>query len=141
MVDPYVPMERLKQEVTSITLVNNTKKTEDVTVPQGERWLLLNVKMANNDDVTRDIRCTIYKEAAKTNMIRHLMFYAAVPTNAYRQWPSWPSGGTSGSATFQNALVILDSGNTLDCIWEAGGASAGAVDADGLVVEYLKVEI
>ncbi|MFH1327294.1 MAG: hypothetical protein ABIH76_00340 [Candidatus Bathyarchaeota archaeon] len=140
MVDPHVPMERLKQEVTSVTLVNNTAKTEDVTVPQGERWLLLGAKLANPDDVARVVGIDIYKEAAKTNLLRQLFQFSANASTS-RQWPSWPSGSTSGSCTFQFALVILDAGNTLKCFWEAGGASAGGVDADGLVIEYLKVEI
>ena len=141
MTDPYVPMERFVQVVRSITLVNNTAKTEDVTVPSGERWLLLNVKMCNGDDVNRDVACDIYKESLKTNLLRRLFLYAAVPSTKDRLWPSWPSGGTSGSALFLPHLIVLDVGNTISCTWETGGASTGAVDADGLVICYLKVEI
>ena len=134
------PGGRLVQVVRSITLVNNTQKIEDVTVPSGERWLLLGVKMANMDDVDRVVSVEIYKEAAKTNLLRSLMYFTCA-TLKIRQFPSWPSGGISGSSTFQYAPVVLEAGNTLSCIWEAGGASAGVVDVDGLVVEYLKVEI
>jgi len=121
--------------------VNNTAKTQDITVPQGERWVLLGVKMANGDDVTRDVSCMVYKEAAKTNLLKSLFYYAAVGAGSIRLWPSWPSGGTSGAFIYQTHLIVLDPGNTLSCIWATGGASTGAVDADGLVVEYLKVEI
>ena len=140
MTDPHVPMERLKQDVTSITLVNNTAKTEDVTVPQGERWSLLSVKMANADDVDRVVQCDVYKEVAKTNLIKRLLYETCTANDKHRQWPCHTTA-TSGNTMGDYAPVILDAGNTLEFTWAAGGASAGAVDADGLVVEYLKVEI
>jgi len=136
-------MERLKQEVTSVTLVNNVTKTIDTVVPQGERWFLLNVKATNPDDVVRDLTIALYKEAAKTNKLRLLLLQAALAANAAKEaeWPSKLVSTNDSSCLGSYAPIVLDAGNTISVIWTTGGASTGATDADGLVVEYLKVEI
>lgn len=130
------PAGEHKQEVTSITLVNNTAKTELVTVPAGKQWILLAVKMSNIDDVNRVLSLNVWKESAKTNFLRTLQ-KASVAQNASMLWPT---GESTTDETNIFCLVLLAAGNTLECVYAAGGASAGGVDADGLVVEYLELE-
>lgn len=132
------PAGKLKQDVTSVTLVNNTAKTVVATVPDRKRWILLSVKAVNADDVTRTITINVYKEAAKTNLLRCLA-YAACPTVTSLVWPNPYSASVEWSKTMWWCDVILAEGNTIEVIWGAGGASTGSVDADGLVIECLEI--
>jgi hypothetical protein len=125
----------LEQAVSSVTLVNATAKTIDTPIPTGERWLLLSIKLTNPDDVQRFVTASIYKEAAKTNIVTAVQSYtvAAAATGVF---PSTTASvgyqGSSGSG------VLLKAGNVLSVIWSSGGASAGGTDADGLVITYLR---
>jgi len=134
-----VPLARLVQAVTSITLVNNTSKTEDVTVPAGKRWRLLGIKITNPDDVQRAISITKYKEAAKTNIIRTLVSYATLGAGGEANWPNSRTALINTNELFHEE--ILDAGNIISVTWVTGGASTGGTDADGLVVEYLEVDV
>jgi len=138
--DPVWLAGRLKQVVTSITLVNNVAKTQDTTVPTGERWILLSIKVTNIDDVIRSTEIDKWKEAAKTSRIKKYC-KSNIAASGTMQWPKdspisgdeqhWPSAPAE----------ILDPGNTISVVWSAGGASAGGTDADGLVIEYLRFPI
>lgn len=133
------PAGELKQAVTSITLVNNTAKTQDVTVPAGVMWKVLNIKAINQDDVNRNITIVKYKEAAKTNFIKNLAYKANVAAGGGSlQWPNTQSGNDFPSAWHEEIAVT---GNTYAITWAAGGASTGSVDADGLVIEYLELHM
>lgn len=126
-----------EQKVTSVTLVNNTEKTVDTVVPAGKRWILLAVRAVNGDDVQRTVNIYIYKEAAKTNLLRQI-FNGAVGAGAAGQWP-----GMLDSVQYQYiwSLVVLEAANAISVVWAAGGASTGAVDADGLIIDYLEVDL
>lgn len=128
---------KLVQPITSVTLVNNTEKIIDKTVPSHKRWLLLSVKMVNCDNVARTLSIQKWKEAAITNHIKTLTT-AATAAAARLQYPNSSNNLWDYSPLPQ--LEILSAGNTLRFIWGAGGVSAGATDADGLVIEYLEVE-
>jgi len=145
MTDPLialhgVPLGRLIQEVTSVTLVNNTALTIDKTVPSGKRRILLSFRMRNPDDVQRTISAIKYVEAAKTNWIKSYYLATALGATASIQWP----GGTP-SATAQleasKPWELLDPGNTIAFTWASGGASTGAVGATDLVIEYLEIDL
>lgn len=130
---------KLVQAVTSVTLVNNTALTIDITVPTGKRWILLGIKAVNCDDVSRVIVMTKYKESAKTNVVV-LYGSPSVAAGAMVVWPATTAASTSRwSASMPGE--ILEPGNTITVQWVAGGVSAGATDADGLVIEYLEVDI
>ena len=141
MTDPSVPMERLKQEVTSVTLVNNTQKTVDVTVPQGERWLLLWWNVTNPDDVVRNMTVSLYKELAKTNVLAKLLYKANVAAASVERFGMPHYKPTVAAENLTDYPILLAAGNTISFVWSAGGASAGGTDADGLIYCYLKVEI
>lgn len=133
-----IPGGILKQDVTSITLVNNTEFIIDKTVPTDMRWILLGIKITNYDDVARTVSVIKFKEAAKTNEIK-VYFSASVAAFGRQQWPNSSTGNPDYSPL--PMLEILGPGNTIQIRWAAGGASSGSVDADGLVIEYLEVPI
>lgn len=131
------PGGAVKQVVTSITLVNATAKTQDTTVPSNKKWVLLSVKAVNADNVNRVITLTIYKEAAKTNVIK-VLDSASIVAGTAMQYPSNQSDRAKQTNATKPAEILTD-GNTLTAHWASGGASAGGTDADGLVLEYLEV--
>lgn len=134
------PGGKHEQSITSLTLGNNTQKTVDTTVPAGERWLVLSIKVTNPDNVNRAVSIDIYKEAALTNFMRNLAYQADVAPNQRLQWPNF---ATEPWHNIQSvwSLVILETGNTISMKWMAGGASAGGTDADGIVIDYLKMVV
>lgn len=128
----------IDQEVTSITLVNNTEKIVDWACPTTKRRILLSVRVLNPDDVGRTVTLLKYKEAAKTNLIKTMMSQA-VAASASAQWPL---GLAIVSAQRRGTMPaeFFGPGNTMQIRWPAGGASAGGTDADGLVIEYLEID-
>lgn len=136
------PGGKLKQEPTSITLVNNTQLATLITVPTGKLWILRSIKVANPDDVNRVIIVNKWKEVAKTTLITILTTgYTANAVGA--SLVHWPST-TMDDATMADKPShpeILVAGNTIEVIYAAGGASAGGgPDADGIVIEYLEID-
>lgn len=137
---------KLVQDVTSITLANNTAKTEDNTVPANKRWLLLNIRITNPDDVTRTVTVYKYKEAAKTNIIKQWEGVDIATTGAInlpknQMLADANKGSNRAHAEFPKQGDVCDAGNTISVTWAAGGASSGGTDADGLVLEYLEVDM
>lgn len=133
------PAGKLKQEVTSITVVNATAKTVDTTVPTGKMWILLAVKMVNPDDVARVGVITKWKEAAKTNRLKTYIS-ASISAGVTNQFPSNPAN-TNQQRYPSNPAEMLMAGNTIEVTWASGGASTGGTDADGLVIEYLEIDV
>lgn len=132
------PGGRLQQKVISVTLVNNTLKTVDTVVDQNQRWILLNVKVVNCDDVQRTVTVRKFKEVAKTNLIA-VLATGAIPTVTMLNWPNTITGSLYTNSHPQ--LVILETANVISVEWAAGGASGGGTDADGLVIEYLEIDL
>lgn len=125
--------------VTSVTVVNNTLKSVLKTVPVGKRWMLLSIKVVNPDDVNRSITVRHWLEVAATNLIKILVYNAAIGTGAALQYPINIEG--TYIYKFIPSLEILDAGETLGAVWGAGGASAGGTTADGLVIEYMEMDM
>jgi len=129
------PRGTLKAAVTSITLVNNTGKVQDVTVPDDTIWELISIKITNPDNVARDFNAIVYKEAAKTNEIQQIMSLGAIASLAKYTVPNdSPALNTAICSAVRG--MLLGPNWTINCIWSAGGASAGGTDADGLVIAY-----
>jgi len=125
--------------VTSVTLVDNTAKEILITVPSGKRWMLLSVRMVNDDDVARTATCFKYKEVAKTNVSSRLISQS-LNQFQYAQWPNAIADiDVRGQPT--QPTEIMSEGHTLSCQWSDPGASTGSVDADGLVIEYLEMSM
>lgn len=132
------PGGELKQAVTSIVLVDNVAKTVDTTVPANKMWILITVRLVNGDDVARVCALHKFKESGKTNRIKT---YAStsIAAGAALQFPGGVDTATSMKNLAQPELFV--EGNTLSAIWAAGGASTGSTDADGLVLEYLELDL
>jgi len=132
------PAGQIHKEVTSLTLVNATAKTLDTTVPAGKVWKLESIKAINCDDVDRSITIRIFKEAGKTNELK--LLYALTTVTLQRvQWPNNDDLAALDSNIAHE--ILLEAGNTINVVWGSGGASTGATDADGLVVEYQEVAV
>ena len=133
------PAGQMHKEVTSVTLVNNTTKKIDNTVPAGKMWILRSIKAINCDDVTRTINARVFKEAAKTNLLTWLETDDIGAANIFHV----PSGVTTSrlTTTGRDLPKPLEAGNTIEIEWVTGGASTGATDADGLVIEYEEVAL
>lgn len=134
------PGGRVRQEATSVVLVNNTLKVIDTAVPDGKRWVVLSIKAMNPDNVDRTVSIRLYKEALKTNEIALLLSQSLSAAGAERGM--WPNTIATHAARSIAAIPgeVLVAGNTINIQWAAGGASAGATDADGLVIEYLETD-
>jgi len=129
---------RIVDNLTSVVLVNNTAKTIDITVPANRRWVLYFIKAVNNDDVNRNITVSLYKEAAKTNLLANLGYKAAVLANGGSITIPSHVPAAIESLNINAAFPLpLDHGHTISVTWATGGASTGSTDADGLAV-YVK---
>mgnify|MGYP005807211317 CR=1 FL=1 len=133
------PGGKFVQDITSVTLVNATTLNIAKTVPAGKRWLLISIKALNPDNVDRVVTFSIYYEVALTNLLRTLNTESLTAAGA--EALQWPAVGTAPTHTTSPewCLVLMAPGNTLNIQWLTGGASAGATDADGLILEYLEL--
>lgn len=131
------PGGQFKQEVTSVVLVNDTAKTIDLLVPAGKYWIILDIKAINGDDVARNILISKYLEAAATNLIG-VLYDAARNAGAHAYFPNMDNANYPRHVASSPAELAIG-GNIIRITWAAGGASTGATDADGLVIEYLEV--
>jgi len=136
-----VPLARLRQIVTSVTLVNNTAKTIDTTVPTGKKWRLLNIKATNPDDADRNIQAKIWKEAAKTNYLAFLGLAGVSASLAETFHVPNHFMDATNMKYLNRKDFFLDEGNTIEVVWATGGASTGATDADGLIIEVLEIGV
>jgi len=134
------PGGRKVADVTSVTLANNTALTVNKTVGTGKRWLLLSIRLTNPDNVARNCSIIHYKEAALTNVLDYLGYIAGLAAATAYQVPNTTTG-TSTRSDGRTLPKVLDAGETVSVNWAAGGVSAGGTDADGLVVEYLELDV
>lgn len=131
------PAGEVKVSTTSITVTNNTAKTQDITVPADEKWVIETIKTVNPDDVARVIGGNLYLTSSKSILITAL-FSQSANANVRVQYPSLTV------STIYNWMIpelVLGPGMTLSFTWAAGGASSGGTDADGLVIMYRKLNI
>jgi len=120
-----------KNNVTSITLVNDTAKTQDVTVPSGKRWRLLWCKQTNPDSVTRNLYAKLYD--ASDNDLGFIISANAVTSGLEHAFPCRSHAGWD-EISAESSEIWLDAGEYIRFTWDKGGTSTGGTDADGLVV-------
>lgn len=132
------PSGTVKTSVTSITLVNNTAKTQDVTVPTDTKWIIETIRAVNPDDVARFINVEIWRESAKTVRIATLTGLSTGALGAI-QFPN--NDDLTASISNSPFVLVLGAGMTISVTWSAGGASAGGTDADGLVILYRELTL
>lgn len=128
------PSGSVRVSTTSITLANNTAKTQDITVPTDSEWVIELIKANNPDDVARAITMTLYQTSAKTVKLGIINYASSVNANANSHFPNNDDLATSNSNQIQNLLI--GAGMTIEVVWAAGGASSGGVAADGLTILY-----
>jgi len=133
---------RKVNNITSLTVLNNTTLTIDVSPPAGRRWMVLSMKVVNPDNVARNVSVVHYAEAAKTNVIKYLSNTATAAGNPFQVWPSaWNLAACPAFLSGFGPMLIVENPEVLEVSLVAGGASAGGVDADGLVIEVLELQV
>ena len=135
MTDPYVPMDR-KKILKDTAVAGNVATT--LTVPAGERWLILNAKIALTTDATVASRVPRIRKQDTADFsissVPGLSQAASLgPTTSYFMRE------VSVISTYTNALgfQLLDAGEDF-YIYIVNGQAGDSYD---YAVEYLKVEI
>lgn len=125
-----------------VTLVNNTQLIVDVTIPVNRRYLLKSVKIVNPDDVVRTVNIDKYETAGAVRLIKAVNSFAAVPQNNVRQVPCFVAAGSElYDPSLEHGTELLTAGHTLRITWFAGGASAGGAIDNGLVINWLVIDV
>lgn len=121
--------------LTSVTLVNNTLKQVDITVPAGKRWYLFGGSITNPDDVGRN--CTIFVTDG-TAILYRILKDQAIGATASAYFPNTEATVSQiGSGAYPLPLLA---GYMISFYWAAGGASAGGVSASGAVAMVVEVD-
>lgn len=128
----------LKDEIKSVVLVNNTAKTLDFSCPTGKLWKILSIRLTNPDNVDRIVTVDAYYEAACTNKIARL-FNETLPSTKEVTLPTSKAPTLFDTYGWIGQPFLLNVAETIRVVWAAGGVSAGATDADGLVFHYLEI--
>lgn len=102
-----------------VAVVNNVSKTDDITVPATERWLLWAGLITNGDDVARG--CGV-KILDGTNTIYQL-FNESLGAGVTGVFPK--TGTDSAKLQGSASPIPLGPGFIIRFSWAAGGASAG----------------
>jgi len=112
---------KLYQERTSVTLVNDTTKTVDLTVPSGKRWVIHALRMENGDDVTRVLDVHIIDGSGN---VLHKMANESVGAGIGREMINHHPTAVAGASPWRGDILVK-AGNKLRLVWNAGGASSG----------------
>jgi hypothetical protein len=133
------PSGSIKTSVTSVTVVNNTTKTVDISVPTDTVWAIQSIKVVNPDDVARTVGINLYNEVAKTNQIA-LLTAASVGAGGLIHYPS-NAAVENSELTRTGYPLVLGPGMTINIVLAAGGASSGGTTADGIVILYRQLSL
>jgi len=109
-----------KKNKTSVTLVNNTLKNEDITVPAGQAWTVLRGRIHNGDDVARN--CNVICYDSDDVEMQTLDADAALGATAVR---TFPRANQAGAEENWHQPVVMEAGDYARFQFKAGGASAG----------------
>jgi len=127
------PSGTIRADATSVTLVNNTAKTTDISVPTDGVWELQIIKVTNPDDVARVVTVSLYTTPAKTVLVATLV---SGSVNAGSRL-MFPHGVVSASQlNMPNRPFLLGATWTIEVVHATGGASTGGTDAAGIVCAY-----
>jgi hypothetical protein len=127
---------KFKRNKTTITLVNNTDLTTDITVPTGKIWKIYGGKAENPDNVARTVNVIAYD---KNTIQLGYLESASVGANGYVVFPCAGRDATKDTGVFSahSYPIIAEAGDFIRFIHVAGGVSAGGVGTIFLyVVEY-----
>lgn len=107
---------------TSVTLVNNTAKTERVTVPAGEVWEIDAVGFKNGDDVARAVAVTVVDSSNADYL--YLANHSGLAAADRAQYPH-SKGATDEPDHLLSYPLYVAGGNKIQFYFAAGGASTG----------------
>ncbi|MFQ6116225.1 MAG: hypothetical protein ACE5NG_19355 [bacterium] len=108
-------------DAQSTTLVADTAKSVDVTVPTNKRWLISNIMIHNGDDQART--CYVYIYDSNNVLLAILIADVSLASDGREYWPEEAPPGTNALTV---APLILHAGWYLRFRWGAPGvASAG----------------
>jgi len=127
---------RFTRNRTTITLVNNTDLTTDMTVPSNKMWKIYGGKAENPDNVTRTVVVFLYD---KIGTQVGYMQSKAVTAGAFIIFPcaGIDAARDDGMISAHSYPLIAEAGDKVRFIHYAGGVSAGGVGTIFLsVVEY-----
>lgn len=130
------PGGRLKQARGSVTLANNTAKSEVLEVPAGKRWLVYGIMMHNGDDVARDLKA--YITDGDGNFLMGLGYANGVSAGSRSNITEFIQTSAGYYAPPVARPFPIKSGNKLVLRWDAGGTSTGGTAY--YCVTYLEVE-
>jgi len=105
---------------TSVTLVNNTAKDQDLAVPTGQEWTILRGRTHNGDNVARNASVICYDSAAVEMATLHTS--AALAAGAVIQFPR---NNQNAAEDPMRQPLVLEAGDYVRFHWDAGGASTG----------------
>lgn len=125
------PSGYIVTSINSVTVANNTAKSETFTVPDDTVWVVDSIRAVNPDDVARDIYIRWFKESALTNKISNLMFGASGAGGDI----VWPNTAAIGASYNENPpSIVMSAGETIEIYFAAGGASTGGTLANSIVI-------
>lgn len=125
-----------KNNVTSVTLVNNTTKTLDLSPGAGKRWQLLRFICYNPDDVARNV--SVNQRDASDTVIDSVIASSAFNPGTFQCAPAAAHNLVTETAGHFDGGIIEDD-EYMRVTWAAGGASSGGTDADGLVMQVMEI--
>jgi len=112
---------RYQDNRTSVTLVNNTSKTQDITCSGGFRMMVLGGHIQNNDDVDRN--CNVTKKYTNGTTALNLLATTTIAASATEYFPTSDMDDISiGCGAYP---LFLDESEYIRFSWLAGGASSG----------------
>lgn len=121
---PEMAQGDLKHNLTAVTLVNNTTKLQDMTVPTGRRWKVFFGGIYNGDDVARNLKVAV-RESGGVAEIIPLLATVSTGASTNRYFPK-AFGASDQVALGAGAYPFwLEAGDVIRFTFTAGGASAG----------------
>lgn len=129
------PGGKVVRNIKSITLVNNTAKTEDITVPAGKRWVILSGKICNPDNVARAVSVTHYDSSL--NILERIVNARSLAANGEIAFPS--EGLSALSENNMETPIIAVATDVIRFYYATGGASAGGTDAQAVHLSVLEL--
>lgn len=133
------PSGLITSHVEAVTVVNNTQKLIDWSVPTDTLRVLEGYTMTNPDSVARDLYARLYSSAAKTERLMYLSIGGSTPAGSHTCFPNNDDLAAGYSNNKQS--VPLGPGMTVEFTWAAGGVSAGGTDTDGLAILYRELPL
>lgn len=124
-----VYLGNFKKNKTSVTLVNNTLKNQDITVPAGKVWTVLRGQIYNGDDVARNCNVICY-DSTPTEMAT-LHTDAALAATTRIQFPRLNQNAAEDP---MKQPLVLEAGDYVRFQFKAGGASSGGT---GLIMLHV----